>query len=341
MIHTVNLPDIGEGVVEGEIIQWLKNVGDAVIQDEPVVVVMTDKATVELPAPYPGKLVKQYLKPGEIAHKDHPVYDLEVTKTLATPSTRYLAQTLGVDLAQVKGSGQEGRITDEDVKRVHEQPLVGMRKRIAEKTTESKQIIPHFSFFDTLDAEELVRVHAEMKKQHPQLSYMPFFIKALSKALLQFPFVNGSLDMSTQKLVIHNQHHIGIATKTPLGLAVFVLRDVQEMSFDQLIQVYSEMKERALQNKLKREEMQDSTITISNFGTLGGVWATPIINYPELAILGIAKIRKTAVVVGDQVVPRETLNLSWSFDHRIIDGDSAAAFSNAYKGFLEKPEGLL
>jgi pyruvate dehydrogenase E2 component (dihydrolipoamide acetyltransferase)/2-oxoisovalerate dehydrogenase E2 component (dihydrolipoyl transacylase) len=399
---TITLPDIGEGVVEGEVIKWLKNEGETVNKDEPVVVVLTDKATVELPAPYAGKIAKQYFKPGQIAHKDKPLYDIEVlgendakeeikpknipkpqpaekkeesrkiesekVHVLATPHTRHIAKELSLDIEKVEGSGKEGRVTDEDIAKYYaqgkgsaktitprtpilhqsddeEQPLTGWRKIIAEKMVESKHIVPHFSFFDTLDATKLIelkdKIKAEAVKYGFNVSFMPFFIKALSLTINQFPHMNGSVDREEQKLIIHKHHNIGIATKTALGLLVFVIKNVQDMSLHEVIRAYDELKKKGTENKLDKEDMQDSTLTISNFGTLGGLWATPIINYPEIAILAIARIHKTPVVREGVVVARDTLNLSWSFDHRVVDGDSAAEYSNYFIDLIENPNKLM
>lgn len=422
-IVTITLPDIGEGVVEGEVIAWQKQVGDSVKKDEGVVTVMTDKATVELPSPFAGRLVKQYFQPGQIAIKDKPLYDIETdevvigakktsstpvktepsslretpssstsssiketlptfssspSNVLATPATRKLAQELNVNLQLVKGTGKEGRITDADVVRFHasqgrlstsrtpsgraapdirsstpilhlpddeQQPLIGLRHIIAEKMVESKFIIPHFSYFDQVDATRLVQLRDKMKgqaeKENIKLTYMPFFIRALSKTLLQFPQCNASVDLEQSSLVIHKHHHIGIAAKIDAGLVVAVLKNVQEMSLNDLIRAYDALMKKAREGKLERSDMQDSTITITNFGAIGGQWATPIINYPEVAILGVAKIQKTPVVINNAVAIREMLNLSWSFDHRVIDGDQAANFSNAYIQLLENPAQIL
>jgi pyruvate dehydrogenase E2 component (dihydrolipoamide acetyltransferase)/2-oxoisovalerate dehydrogenase E2 component (dihydrolipoyl transacylase) len=415
-IVTIKLPDIGEGVAEGEIIEWRKQPNESLNQDEPVVVVMTDKATVELPSPYPGKLIKQYYKPGEIASVGKPLYDLEVSssvrppqekqeftkekiekkesiqsdemlfttshetnKILATPSTRKLAKDLGVQIDSIEGTGKEGRVTDADVVLFHsksnkrgislvpsgkragpeiyastpllhmsddeEKPLIGIRNLTAEKMVESKYIIPHYSFFDQLDCTRLIqlkdRIRIEAEKEGIKLTFMPFFIKALSLSLKKYPSVNGSVDIVDHKLVIHKHHNVGIATNTPLGLVVCVLKNVQDMSLQQVIRSYDFLMKKAREGKLERADMQDSTITISNFGTLGGLWATPIINYPEIAILGIAKIRKEPVVKNDTVVIRDQVNLSWSFDHRVIDGNGAAEFSNIFIEILKNPAQVL
>jgi pyruvate dehydrogenase E2 component (dihydrolipoamide acetyltransferase) len=403
-IYTVTLPDIGEGVVEGEVIEWLKNVGDQVTQDEPVVVVMTDKATVELPSPYPGKIVKHYFKPGEISIKGKPLYDLELAEgiaaipkqqakfkenvssknldvpdvkpvkcpktcaeVLALPSTRRLAQEMGIDIEQVTATGRGSRITPEDLRRHiktesaeisstavsriislpgdERVPIVGIKSLMSRRMIESKRHIPHFSYFEKVDATRLVRVREKFKdegaKQNRKVTYMPFLIRALCLALKKFPQFNGSVDGN--HLIIHHQYNVGVAMASPFGLIVPVMKNVQDLSLIDIIHAYEELKARAAANKLHSQEMKEGTITISNFGVLGdgGLWATPIINYPEVAILAVNRIQKQPMVRNDEVVVREVLNLSWSFDHRIIDGDQAGDFSHYYTGLIENPAALL
>lgn len=423
-VITVALPDIGEGVVEGEVIEWRKQVGDAIAQDEPVVVVMTDKATVELPSPAAGKLVQQYKKVGEIAVKNQPLYSVETAekevagpqndqqsvkqaappvkqkdilekqeiaetplktfiektgkKALASPHTRQLAKELHLDINQIVGSGKEGRVTEEDVVQFHAQsyipalqtkssgraapeihsstpvlhmdgdeelPLAGIRHIIAEKMVESKYIVPHFSFFDQADATHLVvlrdTILKEATKFKVNVTFMPFFIKALSLALAKYPAINGSVDMQSDRLIIHKHHNIGVAARGPNGLLVFTIKNVQNMTFYDVLNAYNELSLKVKEGKLEREDLQESTITISNFGPLGGQWATPIINYPEIAILGLAKMRKMPVVKDDVIVIRQMLNLSWSFDHRVIDGEAAGAISNAFIHLIENPTQLI
>lgn len=395
----VTLPDIGEGVVEGEVIEWLKQVGDSVAKDEPVVVVMTDKATVELPSPYSGKLSKQYYQPGEIALVDKPLYEihteqqneeeprkkeapvvaderpaslLEGGKALATPKTRHLANELGVDLGQVPATGKQGRVTESDVVAYHaslnqkkgraapnircstpvlhmddddEEPVVGLRHVIAEKMVESKYIIPHFSYFDQCDATRLIQLRESLKSKGAEeglkVTFMPLIIKALSMTLSKFPKANSSYDLATQNIVVHKHHHIGVAVNTEQGLVVCKIENVQDKPLQQVIREYDALIVQAKQGKLTREQMTGSTITISNFGPLGGLFATPIINYPEVAILGVAKIRKQPVVYRDEIVARDMMNLSWSFDHRVIDGDGAAGISNTFMEVLKNPAQLL
>jgi pyruvate dehydrogenase E2 component (dihydrolipoamide acetyltransferase) len=389
---TFCLPDIGEGVVEGEVVEWLKNVGDTVQQDEPVVVVMTDKVTVELPSPNQGKLVKQYYKPGEIAYKDKPLYDLLVegnipakkvarlsrsepgrdvlaaptvavksSKVIAIPKVRHEAKEWEVDLNKISGSGPEGRVTESDLHHAvvkqeasfvqlelagdETQQLVGVRGLMARKMQE--RLIPQFSYFELVDATRLIQLRNNIKekaaKEGINLSYMPFFIRALSQAIKHFPHINASINMQEGKVVFHKQQNIGIAMATPQGLIVPVLKKVENMDLIKVIHAYEELKNKAITGKLSSEDMKEATVTISNFGVLGGegVWATPMITESEMAILALAKIRKMPVVKDDQVVVREMLPLSWSFDHRLIDGELAAQISAHYCSLLKNPTLIL
>lgn len=403
-IYTFCLPDIGEGVVEGEVVEWLKKTGDKVTQDEPVVIVMTDKATVELPAPYPGTIQKQYYKPGEIAIKDKPLYDILLdannsvtteekpkeakkeeaipkkkqkveegakkvdisrfeghSKAKAIPKVRHEAKEWNIDLDRLKGSGLEGRITEEDLHHAlaenkvstapqsmegdEEQLLIGVRGLMARKMHETH--IPQFSYFEQVDATHLIQLRHNIQDKAAQdgihLSFMPFLIRALSLTMASFPQVNASIDMSGGKVLLHKQHNIGIAMASPNGLIVPVLKGVETMGLTELIHAYETMKAKALSGKLSSADMKEGTISISNFGVLGGegMWATPMIMEPEVAILAVAKIRKEAVVKGDQVVVRDVLPMSWSFDHRFIDGELAAKISHHYCSLIKNPAPLL
>lgn len=407
-IFTVNLPDIGEGVVEGEVLEWLKQPNDPLEQDEPVVIVMTDKATVELPAPYPGKLVKQYFKVGEIAYKDKPLYDIEVEgkgsenkpenksqpepavknepktsfrenikpqeiqptqkstdgKVLASPATRKLAKEMGIKLTTVAASGHNQEVTKEDLRQHvtqshktkceiislpgdEEVPLIGIRQLMAKKMAESKKEIPHFSYFEQVDATRLVKLKDRFKeeavKEGVSVTFMPFIIKALSMAIKQYPEANSTLNTEKNCLILHKEQHIGIAMSTSYGLIVPVLRNVEAQSLPDLIRAFHELKVKASTNKLHSHDMKGSTISISNFGVLDGkgLWATPIINWPEVAILAVARIQKEPVVKNSEIVIRDMLNLSWSFDHRVMDGEFAAKFSHCFANYLNNPASLL
>jgi len=380
--YTVTLPDIGEGVVEGEVVEWLKSPGEEVGQDEPVVVVMTDKATVELPAPYPGTLAAQHVEAGTLAHKDKPLYDLEVAeelelpeapspkkerrpkekrgaaekqagKALATPATRAAAREMGIAINTVTGSGKEGRVTKEDLLQFKEReteseslPLIGIPRLMAERMILSKRHIPHFSYFEEPDALRLVQLRENSKKEAAKegvsLTYMPFLIRALSLTISRFPKINCSVDMEGERLLLHKQHNIGIAMSSELGLIVPVIKGVQEMTLHAIIRAYDALVKKAREKSLSSEEMKGGTITLSNFGVLsGGRFATPIIQYPEAAILAVGRIQKRPFVKGEQVIARETLPLSWSFDHRAVDGDLAASCSRYFASLLENPGNLL
>lgn len=413
-IFTVCLPEIGEGVIEGEVIEWLKQVGEVVKQDEPIVVVMTDKATVELPAPYPGTLVKQYFRVGEISIRDKPLYDIKLEtplpsikggkesekvdahpnkeatltqsitpscnaveqktvnrtcgshKALATPKVRGLAKELGIDLNSLAGTGKEGSISKEDLKKqlshksddhyrtplLHltgdeEQALIGIRGLMAKKMAEGHAQIPQFSYFEQVEATRLVQLRSNTRdkavKEGINLSYMPFFIRALSLTIKQFPLINSCIDIPASKIIIHKQYNIAIAMASPQGLIVPVLKGVHEMSLEEIIKAYEVLKLKSIAGKLTSSDMKEATITITNFGVLdgAGIWATPMIHYPEVAILGIARIRKEPVVRNDEVVVRDILPLSWSFDHRIIDGELAVSISHFYHNLIRDPASLV
>lgn len=346
------MPDIGEGVVEGEVISWLKKVGDPVKKDEPILVLMTDKATVELPTPYAGTLAKIYYKPGDIAKKGLPLFDIatgEVSheKPLASPAVRKQARDLGVSLETVKGTGPEGRVLNKDLEGGSDTPLTGIRRLMAKKMEESHAHIPPFSYFEPADATRLVqlkeKMHPEAVKEGLKLTYMPYFIKALSLTLLKHPLANSSLDEEKVSIKQHTGHHIGIAMKTPLGLIVPIIKDVEKMSLVEIVRAYEALKLKAQNNQLLPSDMKGATITITNFGALsqGADYATPIINYPEVAILGLAHIHKEPVVRSDTLAIAEILHCSWSFDHRVIDGDAASAISRTFVKLIENPASLL
>jgi pyruvate dehydrogenase E2 component (dihydrolipoamide acetyltransferase) len=405
-IITVTLPDIGEGVVEGEVVQWLKNVNDPLKQDEPVVLVMTDKATVELPSPFPGKLIKQHRLQGEIAQKDKPLYDIETLvedatakpivanktetspskkpietippsdtlkssastsqkKALAIPAIRHLAKEMGIDIDEVKGTGKDGRVSEEDLRHYCEKQqkkepstslnqddeeikLSGIPLLMANKMAESKKNIPHFSYFEQVEITRLMQMRSHFKKegikQGIQVTFIPFLIRALSLTIHKYPRLNSSLDLSNKTLHIHKHHHIGIAMSTDLGLIVPVLKNVESLSLNAIVYAYEELKQKAFSNHLQSADMKGATITISNFGIAGsgGQWATPIINYPEAAILAISRIEKEPFVNNnEEIAVGDIMHLSWSFDHRIIDGEYAALASHYFAKLIHHPASIL
>lgn len=353
---TFLMPDIGEGVVEGEIVSWLKNEGDLLKKDESVLILMTDKATVELPTPRAGKLSKQYYKSGDIAKKGTPLFDVAETskeqKPLAAPTVRKLAKDQGISLEQIQGTGLDGRILKQDLSKLNssgdtETRVTGIKRLMVKKMEESHAHIPSFSYFEAGLATRLVQLREKMAPEALKigiaLTFMPFFIKALSLTLSKYPIANSSYDERKESLITHASHNIGIAMKTPLGLIVPVLKGVEKMSLIELVKEYNELKKRAINNKLNPLEMKDGTITLTNFGALsqGADHATPIINYPEVAILGVARIHKEPVVQNDALAIAEMLHCSWSFDHRVIDGEAAAAISQNFLKLIENPALLI
>lgn len=349
-IITVTLPDIGEGVVEGEVIAWLKPVGDIVKQDEPVVVVMTDKATVELPAPQPGRVTKHYFKVGEIAIKDKPLYDIEIgfkeQKPLAAPPVRKMAKEMGVDLQSVQGSGPQGRVLKEDLKKTtHEEetitPLTGVRHLMADKMQEAKRTIPEFSFFAKADLTRLLqsqgKIAVQADKEGIKLSFMPFIIKALSLTLKSHPLLNSTFEGGS--IHSHSHHNIGIAIAGPFGLIVPVIKHAENMKLEEIIHTFEDIKKRALANQLTPSDMKEGTITITNFGSLSPycTGGTPILYPPQVSILGLARSMKEPVVKNNEIVIRDMVNLCFTFDHRVIDGAEAARASNTLIEILQEP----
>ena len=403
MTYEFKLPDIGEGVVEGEVVRWLVKEGDTVREDQPLVEVMTDKATVEIPAPRAGRVGKRMFAEGEIcpvgkvlltieldaaappsAAKAAPAAPLAAvpspaaapagevptvlhTAVLATPATRKLARELRIDIRLVTGTGRGGRITSDDVRnhgaasgpsavrtsppaatrmagdvRI---PFRGVRKKIAEHLVHSKQTAAHFSYWEEVDCTDLVQVRAKTNEKLAarglKLSYLPFIIKATTGALAKFPQLNSTLDEKAGEIVQRGAQHIGLATATDNGLIVPVVRDAGSKTLVQLAEEIERLAEVTRTGKATREELSGSTFTITSLGTLGGLGATPIINFPEVAILGVHKIaRRPMVGAGDKIVARDMMNLSISVDHRVVDGYDAARLVAEIKASLENP-GLL
>jgi pyruvate dehydrogenase E2 component (dihydrolipoamide acetyltransferase) len=412
------MPDIGEGVVEGEIVAWKVNEGDSVKLDQPLVEVMTDKATVELPSPRAGTIVKINYKAGDIcpvgkilvvidegsgatagaaaptkgnggpkphgaqapappAHRPAPVQGrsgaIEVIDTtaerarvLATPATRRLARQLGVEIGRVPATGKHGRVTTDDVKRFQSTgntmvpatpstalartgaaaleervPLRGMRKRIADAMSRSVNTAAHFTYVEEIDMTELVavrdRAKARAAERGVKLNYLPFIVKAVVSGLKKWPQLNASLDEATQEIVRKKYYHIGIAAQGPQGLVVTVVRDADMRSIFDLSREIDRLGEAVRNNTATREELTGSTFTISSLGKLGGVLATPIINFPEVAIIGVHKIEERPAVRNGQIVARHLMNLSISVDHRLADGWDGAMFLQDVKSLLEDP----
>jgi len=404
MIYEFKLPDIGEGVVEGEVVRWLVKEGDTVREDQPLVEVMTDKATVEIPAPRAGRVGKRMFLEGQICPVGKVLLTIELdaaapapapkaapaapvaaatampapsagevptvvhTMVLATPATRKLARELRGDIRLVAGTGRGGRITSDDVRKQGggaapapaarpaapapaamagdvRVPFRGVRKKIAEHLVHSKQTAAHFSYWEEVDCTDLVQVRAKANEKLAargvKLSFLPFIIKATTAALAKFPQLNSTLDEKAGEIVQRGAQHIGLATATDNGLIVPVVRDAGNKTLVQLAGEIERLAELTRTGKASRDELTGSTFTITSLGTLGGLGATPIINFPEVAILGVHKIaRRPMVGAGDKIVARDMMNLSISVDHRVVDGYDAARLVADIKASLENP-GLL
>ena len=282
---------------------------------------------------------------------------------LATPATRKLARDLGIDLTLVTGTGPGGRVTDEDVKSVKtvgkpiiasattaqglegRVPLRGMRRKIAERMVKSRDTAAQVTHVDEVDMTEIVqlreRANPTAEKPGVKLTFLPFMIKALIATLKQFPFLNASLDDEKDEIVLKRYYNIGIATDTEQGLVVPVVKDADHKSITELAEEISRLSGRARAGQLNLDEVQGGTFTITNVGGVGGLFATPIINWPEVAILGVHKIAKRPIVRDNQIVVRDMTYLSISFDHRVLDGAMAARFMNTFKEYLEDPKMLL
>jgi pyruvate dehydrogenase E2 component (dihydrolipoamide acetyltransferase) len=405
MAFEFKLPDIGEGVVEGEVVSWKVKEGDTIQLDQPMVEIMTDKATVEIPAPRGGKVSKIMIPEGKIcavgqvlividdtngkpaaatppqpavaARAGVPMATPQVTtsapatgegrRVLATPATRRLARELGVDLGSVAATGRNGRVTSDDVRgarsggRPHavsveisavqppavpggaeeRVPFRGVRKAIAANLARSKQTAAHFTYVEEIDVTELVALRTRAKERAAErgvkLSYLPFIAKAAISGLKKWPSLNSSLDEATQEIVLKRYYHLGIATQGPQGLSVGVLRDADRRSIFDLSREIERIAEAIRAGKATREELTGSTFTISSLGQLGGVLATPIINFPEAAVMGVHKIAERPAVRNGQIVARHLMNLSISVDHRIADGYDGAMFLQEVKLYLEDP----
>ncbi len=404
--YEFKLPDIGEGVVEGEIVKWLVKQGDTVAEDQPLVEVMTDKATVTIPSPKRGRVIQTHGKEGEIAHVHQTLVTLDLDsasanssmgssatapepprqpasplptmppphdgggqagKVLATPVTRRMAREHGLQIERIAGSGSQGRVTKADVMAAigqgagalatgavmptvapsrHDEriPLRGLRKRIAEKMVRSKFTAPHFTFVEEMDATQLVALRKRLNDALAQsgseskISFLPFVCKALVAAFRSFPTLNANFDEAAQELIVRGAYNFGIAVATDGGLTVPVVRNVDRFSLQQLAAEIARLGDAARERKLKLDELSGGTFTITSLGQKAGLLATPIINHPEVAILGVHRIHKRPVVVEEQIAIREMMYLSLSFDHRVIDGAVGADFTYELIRYLENPE---
>jgi 2-oxoisovalerate dehydrogenase E2 component (dihydrolipoyl transacylase) len=416
MSVTFTLPDVGEGVAEAEIVRWLVKPGELVEADQPVVEVQTDKAVVELPAPAAGRVAQINGKEGDVmrvgdvllvitdplaeapssqesstaASVDEPVR-FNRKRVPAAPSTRRLARELGVDITQVEGTGPNGRVTDEDVRRFHaavgkapvtisdmrvdeeewvpirdyakevaipaeaarangtpaitEEPLPATRRVIADRLLFSVTNKPHATHFDELNAEGLVAWFKKMKQEWTpddvRLTYTPVLMKLVAVTLLQHPAFNAHFDEQRRTVRRFSSVAIGFGADTPRGLLVPVVRNVEQKSIEQLAREVSALTKAAREGTLSPGDLRGSTFTISNAGALGGRWATPIINPPEVAILAIHPVQERPVVENGELTIGWRMNVSLSFDHRVLDGADAIRFTHTLGRYTEDPGRLL
>ena len=418
--YAFKLPDIGEGVVEGEVVEWVVSVGDTVKEDDPILSVMTDKATVEIPSPVDGKVTTIIGEPGDIIPVGEVCIEFEVdgagnasasteetetkpepiaepepakevpkpkpvveqtpepvassapvaraagTKALASPAVRQRAREANIDLQIVAGSGPGGRISHADLDRhiaggaagastfapvgasiktkltgTEEIKVIGLRRKIADSMMASYSTIAHFSYFEEVDitALEELRQHLNSTRPEgaPKLTYLPFIMQALVKALRENPECNALYDDEANLVTRHEAIHLGIATQTDRGLYVPVVKHVEAMdiwqSASEMIRVTSATRD----GKASADELSGSTFTITSLGRLGGLGATPIINKPEVGILGVHNAKERAVVRNGQIVVRRMMNLSSSWDHRVVDGHDGATLVQRVKTLLENP----
>jgi pyruvate dehydrogenase E2 component (dihydrolipoamide acetyltransferase) len=435
------LPDIGEGIAEGEIVSWKVKAGQAVKEEDEFVEVMTDKATVTITVPFTGTIAELRCKEGDVVPVGSVIAVIDAGavggaapapaaapakaatpppaapkaaapapapaakpvvvpaaapaapaapvaaaafvqaspgKVLAAPATRRRARELGIDLASVTASGPRGRITNDDLAaagtsapaagkaaagtgaprftpvaiapapagRTEERvPFRGMRRKIAEAMTRSKYTATHFTYVDDIDVTELAKIRTDAKKafadQGVNITYLPFIMKAVVAAMRQFPSMNSSLDEVTNELVIKKYFNFGIATDTDNGLLVPVIKDVDRKSIGELAGDLQNLAARTRDGKVTVEDLSGGTFTITNAGNIGGLFATPVINFPEVAILGVHAIKETPVVRNGAIVIGKKMYLSVSIDHRLVDGATGARWMNVIKEHLEQPYRLL
>ncbi len=428
----LKLPELGEGVHEGELVKWNVKVGDVVKDDQPVCEIMTDKATIELPAPFHGTVTALNAKEGDTIHVNQVILTYEgmgksagasapsasapstgnghsapakapsapapttsapaasmaaaPSSVLAAPSTRRFAREQGVDLGVVPGSGPHGRVMREDVEGLisgggrpaapaakatgtgavaaaapvfarnvgmtgGEERIAfkGLRKKIAEKMHQSVSTAAHFTYVEECDATNLVALRNQAKeigaKQGIKVTYLPFIMKAMVAALRQYPVMNSMLDEAAQQIVIKHFFNIGLSVQTEDGLTVPVVKNVEQKSVLEIAYEIQTLVDKARHKKLAMDDLKGSTITLTNAGSIGGLFATPVINFPEVAILGFNKIARKPVVVNvngkEEIAIRDWTYFSVSLDHRIVDGAIAAEFLKLFIQYIENPSLML
>ena len=408
------LPDIGEGIVECELVEWLVKEGDLIEEDQPVADVMTDKALVQIPAMHAGKVTKLYYEKGDIAKVHSPLFAIELGesvetiteeksvpqpvqnqtneevkdtkpaqvsvvpasksggKAIASPAVRRVARELSVDIHQVPGSGSKGRVYKEDVIAFSEgatatnlvampmnsdlsvatvggkrtEAIKGVKAAMAKAMVASVSTIPHFTYYEEIDLTDLIALRTKLKevyaKQDIKLTMMPFFMKAMSMALKEFPVVNSQVNEDCTELTYFDDHNIGMAVDSKIGLLVPSVKQVQLKSMIDVAKEVSRLTDAARAGRVSTEDLKGGTISISNIGAIGGTVATPIINKPESAIVALGKVQKLPRFnENGEVEARSIMQVSWSGDHRIIDGGTIARFCNLWKRYLEDPSSMM
>ncbi|WP_438311871.1 dihydrolipoamide acetyltransferase family protein [Sporosarcina sp. FA9] len=391
----VKLHDIGEGMTEGEVVQYLVQVGDWVETDQPLVEIQTDKMIAEISSPCAGHVKEIIIEIGETVQvgtsllyiessnkevekqQQQPEEDISKReanmtsvvnfhRVLATPYTRKLARENNINIEDVPRADASGRVTEADVQQfikygevnhsivpevqekvlvesVHDViPFMGIRKKIAEKMTKSLYTIPHVTHFDEVNMTNLFRIRSEMKASGESVSVTAFFIKALVVALKDYPIFNAELDEANDRILLKKSYHIGFATNTENGLLVPVVHNADEKSMKSIHKVVKDLSERAIAGKLQPFEMKNSTFTMSNVGPLGSTGATPIINYPETAIIAFHKTKRQPIFNDlDEIIVGHIMTFSMAFDHRVADGATAVAFTNRFASLIEQPHKLM
>lgn len=412
------LPDIGEGIVECEVVDWLVKEGDIIAEDQPICDVMTDKALVQIPAKYAGKVLKLYTAKGDIAKVHAPLFAIERQaeagaintvavsaapaavavsataptaavvaagshKAVASPAVRRLARELNIDLTQVPGSGAKGRVYKEDVHKFvaaptaaaapvakaacavataaktataavnapadagrRVEPIKGIKAAMARQMAESVSTIPHFTYCEEIDLTDLIALRLSLKdnlaKQGVKLTMMPFFMKAMSLALNEFPILNSQVNADCSEITYFAEHNIGIAVDSKVGLLVPNIKGCQHKSIVEIANDLTKLTDLAREGRVSPADLKGGTITISNIGAIGGTVATPIINKPEVAIVALGKVQQLPRFDSKgHVVARSIMQISWSGDHRVIDGGTIARFTNLWKKYLEEPSSML
>lgn len=439
----IQLPELGEGVTEGELVKWLVKPGDKISADQAVAEMMTDKATVEVPSPSSGVVKELKSKVGDVVEVGHVMLVIDTdgaaatapapapksapapqpvsqpamqaaakpaaaaapsaaaakpaaaqaattgmdvyppvaeAKVLATPATRRLAREMGIDINQMKGSGIAGRVTRDDVAhsgagataagspsyqtpgiprpaykgpagaQEERVPMRGIRKKIAENMQMAKHIIPHFTLMDEANVTALVKMREDLKAQAEKtgvkVTYLPFVMKAFIATMREFPMFNASIDDATNEVVYKKYFNLGFAADTPNGLVVPVIKNADQKTIMQISKEISELAKKARDGKLALDDMRGATVTVTNIGSVAGTYATPIINHPEVAILGMYKIQDKPIVkksldgaIDIDVI--KTMNYTITADHRLIDGAVAARFLQAFMSRIENPGVLM